>query len=313
MRAIGFEKPGSPDVLQEFDLPTPEAGPGEVRVHVAAFAVNPSDTSTRAGGFADRYRDVPTPHLPGWDFAGTVDQVGEGSPHEVGQLVMGATLPVFNGAYAEYLVVPAANVVAVPDGIDAVAASTVPMNGLTALLTLETFDLEPGAWIAVTGAAGAYGGSLIQIARARGLHVTADASEADERLVRDLGAEEVVRRGDDVAQRFRGVRPEGVDALADGAVQGSIVLPAVRDAGAYVAVRAGDIPSERGIVVTGVMVGDVVSDADRVAAGLTTLVDLLHSGQLTPRVARSLPASRAAEAHRALEAGGTRGRQVLTF
>ena len=313
MRAIGFQEPGSPDVLQEFDLPTPQAGPGQVRVHVAAVAVNPSDTSTRSGGFADRYREVPTPHVPGWDFAGTVDQVGDGISHEVGRLVMGATLPVFNGAYAEYLVVPAQNVIAVPDGIDAVAASTVPMNGLTALLTLEVLDLEPGAWIAVTGAAGAYGGSLIQIARTRGLHVVADASEADEQLVRSLGADEVVRRGDDVAERFREVRPDGVDGLADGAVQGAVVLPAVRDGGAYVTVRAADIAPERDITVHGVMVGDVVSDADRVAAGLGALADLVRSANLTLRVARALPARDAAEAHRALEAGGTRGRHVLTF
>ncbi|MBO1766555.1 NADP-dependent oxidoreductase [Allobranchiibius sp. GilTou38] len=313
MRAIGFEKPGDPDVLREFDLPAPQAGPGEVRVHIEAVAVNPSDTATRSGAFADRYREVATPHLPGWDFAGTVDQVGAGVAHEVGQLVMGATLPVFNGAYAEYVVVPSANVVAVPHGVDAVAACTVPMNGLTALLTLERFDLEPGAWIAVTGAAGAYGGSLIEIACARGLHVVADASEADEQLVRDLGAEEVVRRGDDVARRIREVRTGGVDALADGAVQGAVVLPAVQDAGAYVAVRAGDITSERGITVDAIMVGDVVSDPDRIAAGLATLADLVRSGRLTPRVARTLPAAEAPRAHRALEAGGVRGRQVLTF
>ena len=313
MRAIGFEKPGSPEVLQELDLAAPQAGPGQVRVHVAAAAVNPSDTATRSGSFGDRYREVPTPHVPGWDFAGTVDQVGDGVSHEVGRLVMGATLPVFNGAYAEYVVVPAQNVVAVPDGIDAVGASTIPMNGLTALLTLERFGLEPGAWIAVTGAAGAYGGSLIQIARARGLHIVADASEADDQLVRDLGAEEVVRRGDDVAQRFREVRPDGVDALADGAVQGAIVLPAVRDGGPYVAVRAGDVAPERGISVETVMVGDVVSDPDRVAAGLAILADLVRSGHVTPRVARTLPAEQAPEAHRALEAGGIRGRQVLTF
>src|SRR3712207_9524721 len=97
--------------------------------------------------------------------------------------------------------------------------------------------LQPGQVLAVTGAAGAFGGYVVQLARADGLTVVADASEADEQLVRNLGADVVVRRGDDVAARIRAHVPEGVDGLADGAEQDALVLSAVRDAGVGTTVR----------------------------------------------------------------------------
>src|SRR5690606_37354112 len=124
-----------------------------------------------------------------------------------------------------------------PSGASHAEAATIPMNGLTARLTLDRLGLEPGHTIAVTGAAGAYGGYVVQLAKADGLRVIADASEADEQLVRDLGADVVVRRGDDVAERIRDAQPEGVDALADGSVQDALVLPAVKDGGGIAAVR----------------------------------------------------------------------------
>ena len=92
------------------------------------------------------------------------------------------------------------------------------MNRLTARQSLALLALNPGQVLAVTGAAGAYGGYVIQLAKAEGLTVIADASEADEALVKSLGADIVVRRGDDVATRFRAHFPDGVDGLADGAL-----------------------------------------------------------------------------------------------
>ena len=92
------------------------------------------------------------------------------------------------------------------------------MNGLTARQSLDLLKLSPGQVIAVTGAAGAYGGYVVQLAKAEGLTVIADASEKDEKLVASLGADIVVRRGDDVASRIRRHFPQGVDGLADGEV-----------------------------------------------------------------------------------------------
>ena len=100
--------------------------------------------------------------------------------------------------------------------------------------------------LAVTGAAGAFGGYVVQLAKADGLTVVADASEADEELVRGLGADVVVRRGDDVADRIREHFPEGVDGLADGSVQDALVLPAVKDGGAVATVRGYRGDGQRG-------------------------------------------------------------------
>src|SRR5262245_20499983 len=93
-----------------------------------------------------------------------------------------------------------------------------PMNGLTARQSLDLLGLSPGQTLAVTGAAGAYGGYVVQLAKVEGLTVIADASEADHALVASLGADIVVRRGDDVAMRILEHFPNGVDGLADGAV-----------------------------------------------------------------------------------------------
>ena len=111
------------------------------------------------------------------------------------------------------------------------------MNGLTARQSLDLLKLSPGQVIAVTGAAGAYGGYVIQLAKTEGLTVIADASEKDEKLVLSLGADIVVRRGDDVASRIRSRFPQGVDGLADGAVLNALAIPAVRDGGAFTSVR----------------------------------------------------------------------------
>ena len=108
-----------------------------------------------------------------------------------------------HGAYREQIVLDARSVVRAPAGKTHAEAATLPMNGLTARQSLDLLGLSPGQVLAVTGAAGAYGGYVIQLAKAEGLKVIADASEKDEKLVASLGADIVVRRGDDVASRIR--------------------------------------------------------------------------------------------------------------
>ena len=136
-----------------------------------------------------------------------------------------------------------------------------------------------------------------------------DASEADEALVGSLGADIVVRRGDDVATRFREHFPDGVDGLADGAVLNEKAIPAVRDGGAFTAVRgfAGD--GQRGIRFIPTQVRNYAGELEK----LDMLRRQAEAGILTLRVADTYPAARAGEAHRRLEAGGTRGRLVICF
>jgi NADPH2:quinone reductase len=303
---------GGPDTLRVLDLPEPHAGAGQVRVRVHAATVNPTDTNFRAGLYQERLGDRPGPFVPGADAAGLIDEVGPGvDSWQVGDQVLALVVPTGprGGAYADQVVVPAASVVRLPVGADLTAGSTLLMNALTARLALDSFGLSPGATVAVTGAAGAFGGDVVQLAKADGLRVLADASEADEDLVRSLGADDVVRRGEGFAERIRELVPEGVAALADGAVLDERVLPAVRDGGAVATVRGWSGPSERGIRVEPV---GVFGSAERTDL-LERLRDQAEDGTLTLRVARTFPAEQAAEAHRLLEGGGVRGRIVLDF
>ena len=310
MKVTGVDGWGGPEVLREFEVPDPHAGPGEVRIAVRAAAVSPTDTLLRSGGRAEMLKDVPPPHVPGMDAAGVIDEVGDGVDRlAVGDEVMTILLPRrTNGGYAQYVVVPAASVVSRPAGSTLAEASTIPMNGLTAQLALDLLALPEGATLGVTGAAGAFGGYVVELAKVRGLRVLADASEADEELVRSLGADVVVRRGDDVADRFLLECPGGVDAIADGSLQAPLLLHAIRDGGAIATVRGWEGPTERGIVAHPVWVRDYVENT----ASLDELRRLVEDGRVTTRVAAEIPAERASEAHAALEAGGTRGRFVLT-
>ncbi|MEU0756207.1 NADP-dependent oxidoreductase [Streptomyces albogriseolus] len=312
MKAIALTTYGGPDVLREVDLPTPEAGPGEVRIRVHAAAVNPTDAMLRTGAYAARTTDVPPPYVPGMDAAGVIDQLGPGADGRlaVGQRVVALVIPTGpRGAYAEHIVVPAGSVVPAPAGTDHAEAATLLMNAATARLALDTLALPKGATVAVTGAAGAVGGYTVELAKADGLTVVADAAPHDRDLVSGFGADHVVDRGTDVAARIRELTPAGVPGLVDGSDQREEAVPAVADGGAFVALRGWQGPAERGVTVTPVFVASVRADT----ALLDTLRLQAEKGVLSLRVAKVLPASDAAEAHRLLEAGGLRGRLVLDF
>jgi NADPH2:quinone reductase len=312
MRGVGVNEFGGPDALEVVQLPEVHAGPGEVRLRVLAAAVSPTDTHHRAGSRADRLKVDPPPYIPGMDAAGVIDEVGQGTATAlaVGDAVMAMVVPSgSHGAYRESLVLAADSVARAPEGVTPVEASTLPMNGLTARLTLDQLGLRPGQTIAVTGAAGAYGGYVVQLAKADGLRVVADASEADEELVAELGADVVVRRGEDVAARIREIAPEGVDGLADGALLHELVVPAVSDGGAFAAVRGWRGTGERDIAFHTTWVREYHHRADL----LDQLRKQAEEGVVTLRVAGTYPPERAAEAHRRLEAGGSRGRCVLVF
>lgn len=308
MRAVGVTEYGGPEALHMLDLPTEPMGKGQVRLRVLAAGVNPSDTQLRAGAYSDYYPNKTFPWIPGMDVAGVVTEVGEDVAHlAVGDLAMGVVIP--HGGYREDKVLPANSVVRAPVGVTAIAASTLPMNGLTARLALNRLALRPGQVLAVTGAAGAFGGYVVQLAKAEGLTVVADAADSDEQLVRGFGADVVVQRGDDIATRIRKEFPDGVDGLADGSLQGALVLPAVKDGGAIATVRGYEGDGSRGLRVLPILVREIAEDR----AALEQLRQLVEDGVLTLRVAQTFPAEQAAAAHQLLERGGVRGRLVLTF
>jgi len=274
--------------------------------------VNPTDMAVRDGSRAEQQKVDPPPYIPGMEVAGIVDEVGEGVPDRLksGDAVMAIVVPKgSHGAYREQIVLDHRSVARAPAGKTHAEVATLPMNGLTARQSLDLLRLSPGQVIAVTGAAGAYGGYVIQIAKTEGLTVIADASEKDEDLVASLGADIVVRRGEDVASRIRAHFPEGVDGLADGAVLNERVIPAVRDGGAFTSVRGFLGAPQRDIRFTATLVRSYAQEWEK----LDRLRQQVERGEITLRVAETYPPERAADAHRRLEAGGTRGRLVIRF
>ena len=312
MRGVGVLEFGAPDVLQVIDLPEVHAGPGEIRVRVHAASVNPTDLSLRNGARAETLRQVAPPYVPGMDAAGVIDEIGPGTETDlaVGTPVMAMVIPLGNhGAYRESIVLSIDSVARAPEGFSHSEVATLPMNGLTARQSLDQLALRSGQTIAVTGAAGAYGGYVIQIAKHEGLRVIADASSADESLVSALGADVIVPRGDDFSQQVRRVVPDGVDGLADGAVLSQLAVGAVRDGGAFASVRGWAGTGERDITFHRTSVRDYDHRSDL----LDQLRQLAETRVVKLRVAGTYEPEQASEAHRRLEARGTRGRCVIVF
>jgi NADPH:quinone reductase len=310
-RAVGIREPGGPETITVIDRDVRPAGRGEVRIAVAAAAVNPTDVGLRQRGAGG---DLPPPWTPGMDAAGTIESVGDGVQRLApGDKVMAAVMPrrPEGGAQAELIVVPAASVVPVPDGVGLSAAATLPMNGLTAMLGLEMLDLDEGDTLAVTGGAGLLASYVIGLAHDRGLRVLADAAAADEPLVRSFGADVVLPRSDDFTAAVGAVAPDGVAAVYDTALLGRAVVPAIRDGGGLVVCRGWDGPValERGIEVSAVMVAEALERTD----WLQELRLLAGDGRLALRVAGEYPPERAGEAQRVMDAGGVRGRLLIVF
>ena len=307
MLAVKAREPGGPEVLTLFEVADPVPGPGEVCIAVKASTVNPTDTMNRSGAAAWHPVAPREPFNIGMEVSGVVDEVGPGVDLEVGDRVMAVVVPARGwGAYAERVLVPAGQATLAPENVDFSHAATIPMNGLTALLALDAIDVAAGDTIAVTGAAGALGGYVIELAKARGVRVIADSQPSDEALVRGLGADWLVPRGPDVADAIRGIVPEGVSALVDCSIQLTEVVPAVAEGGVIAIFRPVEFdPSPARSVFVG------VSQALARPEWLSELRRHVEKGELTPRVAHELPLASAAEAHRLLERGGTRGRIVL--
>ncbi|MER6944388.1 NADP-dependent oxidoreductase [Nonomuraea sp. NPDC000554] len=296
---------GAPRLVE---VPVPEAGPLQVRIRVSAAGVNPFDLAVAAGTLAQYGVARPLDSYGlGFDVAGTVDQVGAGAAFEVGDEVIGlaARLELPVKAQAEYVVLDASAVARAPRGVPAAEAATIPLNGLTAWQALDRAGLSQGQTLLVTGAAGAVGGYLVELAALRGLRVVAVAGPGDEELVRGLGAEWFVPRSADLAASVRALVAGGVDACVDAAVIGLGALDAVRDGGTFVSLT----PGFSLVPLRGTDVASVFFRAD--AAQLAELARLVETGRLTLRMADTYPLEKAADAHARLASGGLRGRLVL--
>lgn len=305
MRAVVVKKIGGPEAVEVVEVPLPEPGPFEIRVKVAAAALNPADAAVW-GGFFGPMDEVEYTGL-GLDAAGTIDAVGTGVLLEVGTPVIVFHSPVLRPtkAQAEYLVTDLNSIAPAPEGMDLTLAATIPLNSMTASMALDHLPLRPRGTLLITGAAGAVGGYAVELARTRGVRIVAQGRPEDEEFLRDRGATWFVSRDEQLSDAVRRFVPDGVDGVLDAAALGAPALAAVRDGGTFVSVRVDVLPTpERGVTVHNTMAGPEPTRLAHLSA-------LAEVGVLTPRVARTYPLSQAPEAHAQLARGGRRGRIVL--
>lgn len=278
-------------------------------VRVRAAEVNPVDWLTRSGALAAMAPDLVPPLVLGWDLAGVVEESRQPA-WSPGQRVL-ALVPWFDvgtGAYAELVAADPEWLAELPDEVDDITAATFPVNGLTARQAVDLAGVEAGQTVLVTGASGGVGGFAAQFAVAAGARVIALASTGDEDYVAGLGVDTVLGRlaPDELVQRVRALVPGGVDVVLDAVPLGPGLIGAVRDGGTFVTVLDPALPApERGITPRKV---SVVPNAEQ----LTDIVKAAATKALVTRIADVLPLTEAAEAHRRAEAGGVRGRLVLT-
>ena len=224
MRAVVYTEPGPSSVLSLVERPTPEPGPGEVRVRVVRSGVNPTDWKFRAGR-SQEYDEV----VPGQDGAGVVDAVGDGvTGLSVGDRVwlVLAQHDRAGGTAAELTVQPAARVVPLPDGADFDLGASLGVPAVTAHRALTSSQDGPtrlgrgtlaGQNVLVAGGAGAVGNAAIQLARWSGaIVITTVSSDEKAALATAAGAHHVINyRTDDVAEAVLAVAPDGVDIAVE--------------------------------------------------------------------------------------------------
>nr|MBA2677920.1 alcohol dehydrogenase catalytic domain-containing protein [Ktedonobacteraceae bacterium] len=177
-----FGEPADAFQMVEDDLPEP--GEGQVRVKILATGVAYADVMMRRGVYPGA---PPLPFTPGYDMVGVIDAVGPGvEALSSGQMVAALT---FFGSYSQYISLPAQNLVVVPEGVDPVEASCLPLNYFTAYQLLHRIaNVKPGERILVYGAAGGVGTALLQLGRLAGLQVYGTASSSKQELITQLGA-----------------------------------------------------------------------------------------------------------------------------
>jgi NADPH:quinone reductase len=315
-KAVTYKSLGGYEVIEFVERIVRAPAAGEVRIEVKAAAVNPTDILLRDPGYGNRdpgYGNLTSNIVPGMDAAGVIESVGPGvSRLHAGEKVIAAVMPLRpeGGAQAQHIVVPAASVVPIPEGVSLAEASTLPMNGLTALNALEIAALKTGQILAVSGGAGLLAQYAIAAAKRRGIKVIADAKPADAELVRGYGADIMVERGLGFAKAIRREVPNGADALLDTALLGEESFGAIRDGGIYIPVRGwGGKPAERGIKIKPMSVSDVLERTE----WLELLRDMVAAREIKLRAVEEYLPTKAADAQRALVAGGHRGRPVIRF
>ncbi|MFI9560403.1 medium chain dehydrogenase/reductase family protein [Nonomuraea endophytica] len=326
-----------PEGLQVRHGVVPVAGPGQVLIRMEATGVSFAEQQMRRG----RYYDQPAfPFVPGYDLVGTVVDTGEGVEPGLAGVRVAALVKV--GGWASHVLVDAADVVPVPDGIGAAQAETLVVNGITAWQMLHRkARVRAGQTILVHGANGGVGSVLVQLARAAGVKVIGTASARHHDDLRAQGVVPVDYRAGDVAARVRELAPGGVDAVFDhvggrGIVdswrllapggtlvsygsastrddEGSKQWPVLKLLGRVWLWNA--LPNRRRAYFYNAWAGHALAKdrfRARLRADLTQVFAAFQRGDITARIAAQLPLARVADALRLAESGTVAGKIVLT-
>lgn len=306
MKAISYSRYGGPEVLGLGEVDDPRVGPDSVLVKVRAAAVNPVDWKCREG-YLDSILQPVFPVIPGWDVSGVVVQPGPAVPEfAVGDEVIGYVREdvLSRGTFAEYVAAPARALARKPRALSFEEAAGLPLAGLTAYQVLHrVLEVKRGETVLVHAAAGGVGSVAVQLAAHLGARVIGTASERNHDFVRGLGGEPV-SHGEGLAERVRGLAPEGVDAVFD-----SVGGDALK-ASANLLAPEGRLASitDPEVVGYGGRYWFVRPDPQ----DLQHLSDLADQGTVTVHVSETFPLERAADAHRLSQEGRTRGKIVVT-
>jgi NADPH:quinone reductase len=309
MRAIVFERNGSPEVLELRDVPPPTPGEGEALVDVEAIGVNFRDVYEREG----RAYGSPPPAIIGVEGAGRI--------HDTGERVAWVHVP---GSYAEQVAAPRERLVPVPDGISSGVAAAALLQGMTAhYLAADSYPVSEGDRVLVHAAAGGVGLLLTQIAKIRGGHVIATTStEEKAKIAREAGADDVIGY-DGFAERAREIAGgDGVAAVYDGVGKATFLdgFNALAPTGRmilYGAASGRPDPIDPGMLIAGswyVQRPTLVTytrTPEMLRGRARALFDLIEAGKLEVRIGARYPLEQARQAHEDLEARRTTGKLLL--
>lgn len=302
MKAVRYHAYGDSDVLVHDDVERPVAGAGQVVVEVAGSAFNPVDVVLRTGVMREIF-PLTLPHVPNYDLAGVIAEVGDGvTGWAIGDAVV-AFLPLTaSGAAAEYAVVPAELLAAAPRTVDLADAAALPSLALTAWQALfEHGGLTAGQSVLVNGAGGGVGGYAVQLAAQADATVTATAGPRSHDRVRSYGADRIV---DHTATSVAGERFDLVlNLVRTDAEETARLVDLVAEGGVYVSATT---PGEE---KPGVRTAQVFVRSD--AALLADLVARVDAGDLRIDVAQRRPLVELAAVHDEAAAGRLAGKTVL--
>ena len=322
MRAAFYMKQGpAREVLQVGEQPTPEPGPGEVRVHLKTTGANPSDWKSRSGRTAPMSAPLIVPHSDG---AGDVDRVGAGVADRVGERawIWNGQWRRSHGTAAEYIVLPSVQAVPLPANIGYAEGACFGIPALTALQAVRLAELSPASTVMIVGGAGSVGHYAIQVAKMRGARIITTVSGPEKAAhARQAGADEVINyRTENLSQRVKTLTDgRGVDALIEldlstnGKDYPNILRPHATVVVYGMSSNEATLPTlwlmRNSITLRLFLVYDLIA-ADREAC-VAELGALLQSKRLIHTVGRRLPLGDIALAHELSERGEVVGNIVL--